>query len=119
MGQMAIMIEFSGEFPAAEALVKIVQDNLGTAVNPVENLDNGYVLTIGSGDFAAIGILTEEKRIYVEVDMAPSHLQWSVVAALEQLGGRVNQPIPAFARRRLDDVTWWEKLQLKRRLGFE
>lgn len=111
MMQRVFKVRFSGQPPTPAALAATVQETLGVGIDPPVTVDNGFVLTTKTGEHVVLGVGPDEGIIYVEADISPSHLQWAVAAGLERLGGELSQPIPSFARKRLDEVKWWEKLK--------
>ena len=104
MTQFVIDVHFPQALPKSDALVKILQEVLEQPPRYEGGFDTELVLKFGPQDVAVVALLREERLASVEVGSPPSDFQWLVVASLEHLGGKANQPIPAFVSRRLDKI---------------
>lgn len=65
---------------------------------------------------ACLQASSDSNRVLVEVAPTPSYFEWAVISALVRLGGETNQPIPRFAEKKLADLSFWERLQVRERI---
>jgi len=104
MTQFVIDVHFSKALPTSDDLVQVLQRILEKPPYYEGELDTELLLKFGPRDIAAVALLREQGLAYVEVESPPSDFQWLVVASLEHLGGKANQPIPAFVLRRFEKM---------------
>ncbi|MCB9568813.1 MAG: hypothetical protein H6710_16620 [Myxococcales bacterium] len=116
MAQNVIYVHFNDHFPSCEDISRIVQERAGIRVD--WEFAEGYSLVLRPGEeiSALIDFVPSENRVRVEVGMPPTHFEWIVVGSLQQLGGTPSRQVPGLAAKKLDDTTWWERLQLGERL---
>jgi hypothetical protein len=116
--QMVIKVSFKDTLPSAHDVEERLRVLSGTTVQvSLEETQTGYVHLIRFAGFGEtfIQFWPKEMRALIEVEHPPTHVEWLVTAALEDLGGTPSQTPPEFARRPLHQVSWWTRLQLRRR----
>ncbi len=118
--QMAILVSCPSGFPAAADITRLVGEILGVAATGKRREGSAgnwaLELSLPSGEVTGVEFQPSQQRAFVEVDQSPTHFQWAIVEAMRRLGGAPNQLLPSFATKRLDEVKWWQRLQLRRRI---
>jgi hypothetical protein len=116
--QRGIGISFEHTPPSAREVAARSETLSGINVEAqVEPFEFGQVYTLRFGDVGEVEVqfTNHDRRAIIEFDEPPTYLDWVVTAALQDLGGIPSQWPPPFARKRFEDVTWFERLQLRRR----
>jgi hypothetical protein len=116
--QPAIVVEFEGAAPPdAVAIAQAVTASLGVSVTHHVGRtvagQTSFLLSLTGGESAEL--VARRQGVVLLVDVPPSHFQWAIALALEQLGGQSNRPAPSFARKKLGELSFWERLQLRQR----
>ena len=116
--QAAITVQFSEGFPDAGVLGELVARRFGREVSVVAEPATapGYGVALSSAG-ERVGMTFQHRGLLVimETEGVPSHFQWVIVAALEELGGRADVAVPELASRKWNEASWWEKMQWKHR----
>ena len=107
--------------PSPEAVVEEVTKGVDSAVRRSHTMHGprGWSMNLtfaATGEEVPIEGNTQDGRIMIEVFNLPSYFQWAIVVALSRLGGRPRSQPPAFAEKPFAEVTWWDNLQLRRRV---
>jgi hypothetical protein len=117
--QRAITFSFQREVPSAQALADVCRRLSGVDVaSETRTTEFGrvYTLRFNTMGEVIVELTNHDGRAAIEFDEPPTYLEWVVTAAFQDLGGEPSQCPPPFARKRFQDVTWWDLLQLERRL---
>ncbi|HVY29227.1 MAG TPA: hypothetical protein VHB79_21860 [Polyangiaceae bacterium] len=118
--QQAILFSFGAEMPAASEVAKVAAEICGEAPRwKLHGTGAGpwaLELSVPWPERVVVELNPARQHAYIEVDPVPSYWAWVTVLALQRLGGRPSQSPPAWAGKRRNQVTWWDQLQLRRRI---